>query len=196
MDHATARALLGLADGFEPAELRGAYRAVARRLHPDRPGAPADATDRMAAANLAYAVLTEAVPNSMDLSGTDRGSSGGAAGRPPAGHAGHGGVPLTVTVFDDGSLLVDAPADETFEALVQAADAVGDCTYVDPDAGLLQILVHVGASRYCYLTCSLQGRAAGTEVFTTMERLDRGDAADAACTADVVGRLAATLSGQ
>ena len=81
-------------------------------------------------------------------------------------------------MHDDGSLLVDAPADETYERLLEAIEVVGDPTYVDPDSGLLQIIVTSEGEGSCYLTFSLQGRAIGTEVFSTIERLDGVAAAD------------------
>ncbi len=81
-------------------------------------------------------------------------------------------------MHDDGSLLVDAPADETYERLLEAIEVVGDPTYVDPDSGLLQIIVTSEGEGSCYPTFSLQGRAIGTEVFSTIERLDGVAAAD------------------
>lgn len=166
-----ALALLGLSEQFGPGDLRDAYRRAARRLHPDRPGAPADATEQMVSINLAHALLLEpstaADPSAADLSAADPPPWS----RPVPGRtAGVGGV--AVELFDDGSLLVDAPAEETFERLLEAVDTLGDPTYVDVDAGLLQIIVSHADGPFCYLTFSLQGRAGGTEIFTTIERLD------------------------
>ena len=50
--------------------------------------------------------------------------------------------------------------------------AHGGSEGVDVDAGLLQIIVSHDDAGFSYVTFSLQGRATGTEVFTTVERLD------------------------
>jgi len=161
-----ARHVLGLDGPYGPDELRAAYRAAARHLHPDRPDAPADATERMVAVNLAYDVLATAA-----AAGSSGPAGPAAAPRRPTAHTRFATGPA-VEVYDDGSLLVDAPADETYECLLEAVEAIGDPTYVDPDSGLLQIIVSSEGEGSSYLTFSLQGRAIGTEVFSTIERLD------------------------
>jgi DnaJ domain len=51
--------VLGVTHGATGSEIRAAYRAAARQLHPDAPDAPADATVRMATLNQAYATLSD-----------------------------------------------------------------------------------------------------------------------------------------
>lgn len=51
--------VLGVIPGASPAEIRAAYRHLARRLHPDSPGSPPDAQVRMARVNEAWAVLSD-----------------------------------------------------------------------------------------------------------------------------------------
>jgi hypothetical protein len=206
MRRSEALARLGLADPFGPEQLRTAYRLAARRLHPDRPGAPPDATEQMAAVNTAYAILSGTQVPDLEAPPPPP-PPGGAAhdpGPPAPGRAGRWSrrrdgppwppppAPLDVRLLDDGSILVDAPADETFEQLLEAVEVIGDPTYVDVDAGLLQIIVRHEAGGWCYLTFSLQGRADGTEIFTSLERLDAGGRPDAAA---LLARLADTLSG-
>jgi curved DNA-binding protein CbpA len=188
MRRGEALGLLGLSEPYGPDQLRAAYRLAARRLHPDRPGAPPDATDQMAAVNTAYAVLSGTLSADLEQPPppTPPPPRPGAAPSQPLGP-----VPLTVQLLDDGSLLVDAPADETFERLLEAVEVIGDPTYVDAAGGLLQVMVRHEAGGYCYLTFSLQGRAGGTEVFTTLERLDRRGRPDAGA---LLARLADTLS--
>jgi len=149
-------------------EVRDAYRRLARELHPDRPGAPADATDRMARLNEAYARLS-AAPASTPAEPV-----------PPSRAAApsRDAEPVDVALDADGALYVSAPADETFLRLLDAADAVGDATYVDRDAALLQVIVHHPEGTWSYVTFSLQGRATGTEVFATLDTID-GHAAPA-----------------
>jgi hypothetical protein len=98
---------------------------------------------------------------------------------PPAGavepHAAKGaGDEVVVHLDPDGTLVVEAPAEETFERLRDAAERVGDVTYVDEGSGLLQLMVRTHSGRWCYVTFSLQGRAAGTEVFASIEAIDAG----------------------
>ena len=196
-----ALAVLGLGPDHDAEQLRAAYREAARRTHPDRPGAPRDANARMAAVNHAYAVLNGTEPAEPSLTAPSDGTAPPSRPAPPSGavwSAGgprRPGAPLRVEVYEDGSLLVDAPAEETFEALVESMELIGDLTYVDAEAGLVQVLARHLDGPFCYLTCSLQGRAAGTEVFTTLERLDTADAANPADAAALLPRLADTLGG-
>ena len=57
MPPARARRLLGVDEAASPAEVTRAYRALARRLHPDTGGAAADPA-RFAEVSAAYAVLS------------------------------------------------------------------------------------------------------------------------------------------
>ncbi|MEZ5233584.1 MAG: DnaJ domain-containing protein [Acidimicrobiia bacterium] len=201
MRYDEALRLLGLPRDHDAARLRAAYRDAARRLHPDRPDAPADATERMAAVNHAYAILIGTEPAEPAEPGGP-GDGRATAGPPPAdqaawqqsGTAAPGGA-LPVVLYDDGSLFVEAPAEETFDALLDAMERIGDLTYVDAGAGLLQVLVRHLDGPFCYLTCSLQGRSSGTEVFTTVERLDAADAPHPGDVAAVLRQLADTLGG-
>jgi DnaJ domain len=52
--HADPHAVLGVAPGSGPQEVRAAFRAIAKRDHPDRPGGDAAAFDR---ARRAYETL-------------------------------------------------------------------------------------------------------------------------------------------
>jgi hypothetical protein len=51
--------VLGVAPDASPEHIRFAYRAMARRLHPDAQGAPPDAQARMARCNEAWSVLSD-----------------------------------------------------------------------------------------------------------------------------------------
>jgi curved DNA-binding protein CbpA len=176
-----ALALLGLTSGADAAAVKGAYRAAARNLHPDLPGAPPDANERMTHLNDAYTALLDAVAAGWQSTAVPAGAAastaGGAAASSPRRQSGGDAEPETTVQLDvDGSLLVEAPADETFALLAEAAELLGDVTYVDRASGLLQILVPPetggGNGAGAYLTFSLQGRALGTEVFVTIESID------------------------
>lgn len=176
--------MLGLTSGVDAAAVKRAYRTAARNLHPDLPGAPADANERMTHLNDAYTALLDAVaagwPQAAAVpAGPAAWTAGGAGASSPPAQGGAYGEPETAVHLDvDGSLLVEAPAEETFGLLAEAAEVLGDVTYVDRASGLLQILVPPesgGANRAgAYLTFSLQGRALGTEVFVTIESIEGG----------------------
>jgi hypothetical protein len=63
-----------------------------------------------------------------------------------------------------------------FALLVEAADDIGDVTYVDPDAGLLEVLVTLAFGGPWSVVISLQGRMDRVEAFCTVEALDGSDA--------------------
>ena len=72
------------------------------------------------------------------------------------------------------TVVLPAPADEAFLALLEAAQDVGEATYVDADVGLLETIVGSGPGA-CSLVVSLQGRGNGTtEAFVTLEPLGQG----------------------
>jgi curved DNA-binding protein CbpA len=78
--------VLGVAPSASETEIRNAFRAQARRLHPDMPDAPADASDRMAVVNHAHSVLSDssqrrAYDRSIGLTSTTRFEPAG--GKPP-----------------------------------------------------------------------------------------------------------------
>ena len=165
---------LGLAPGASADAVRRAFRRAALAAHPDRPGAPADATARMAELNRAYAVL--AGPGGTGAAAPPAGDGPTRAPapepRPPPGDAGREEDEFGAWVDADGSLVIDAPADLAFEALLEATEGLGDTTFVDRDGGLLQLMVELAPGRFCSVTFTLQGRVSGTEVFATVDAID------------------------
>jgi len=164
MDRDEAAALLGVASSSEGAVVRAAYRARIRARHPDRAGA--SATDEAARLNEAYALLRGA----------------GSMHRP--------GSP--VQVLDDDTLAIAIPAEEVFLLLLDSAHDVGEVTYVDPEAGLIEAILTFEdpALPVCSVVLSLQGRADRVEAFCTVEALD---ASLPPPVADVVALLAARV---
>jgi hypothetical protein len=88
------------------------------------------------------------------------------------------------------SLLLEAPADEAFVALLDAAHAVAEVTYVDARLGLLEAVLADDGGHGCQLLITLQGRATGTEAFCTLEPLGTTPCPP---TEDVVAGLVAAL---
>lgn len=161
-----ARALLGVTVGASPSEVRAAWRRCVRGSHPDV-SAGADAAGRTARLNEAYALL-RALPAPVPV----------VTPEPP--------------VDGDDTLIVTAPADEAFLALLEAGHRTGDVTYVDRSAGLLELVVDVAGTGTCSVLVTLQGRADGTtHAFVTVESLaDPGWRPSAAVLTGLLGSLA------
>lgn len=155
MDETEARAVLGVDASTPASEVRLAFRRGLRQTHPDvAPGDPeaGRVTSRLVEA---YAVLRRSSRPPPPAPPADSG--------PPA--------PAADRVLVDGdSLTYPGPAEETFRRLVEVADRLGDITYLDPPARLLDTVVVIDGVA-CSLLATLQGRATGTEVFFTLEPL-------------------------
>jgi len=151
-------------------EVRVAYRRRIRDRHPDRAGAAA--TDDASAINEAYAVLrapaAPAPPPAPPASSRPPAPPGWPAEEDEA-FAAHADE---VTLVDDETMAFAFPADEVFHLLVDVADRIGDITYVDPEAGLLETRVQFVGEPACSVVLSLQGRADRVEAFCTIESLD------------------------
>ncbi len=150
MEAREAWAVLGLRPSATRDEVRAAYRRLVRAHHPDVAGDGGAATT--ARINEAWRVLQ---------STRDWVSAGDSSPRSPKLEAG------------GDTIVVDAPADEAFLLLLEAAHRVGDVTHVAPDDGLLEALIAFDDGRHCSLVVSLQGRANGTtDAFCTLQALD------------------------
>lgn len=160
MLEAEARRILGVGAHAPPGEVRAAFRSRLRLAHPDV--VPETAGADRATANLveAYAVLrrlpSRAPGPTPEAAGADM--------RPEEGEM----------VRHGDSLLVPGPPDEVYRRLVEAAQGIGEITYLDPDARLLDTIVTTDEGIACSLLASLQGRTASTEIFFTLEPLGHG----------------------
>jgi hypothetical protein len=164
-----ARAVLGVLATDDWATVRVAYRKLIRELHPDRAGAAA--TDRAAELNEAYAVLARSPQASRRPIGRD-------ATRHPDDRLTHPlrptshGARMTARIEEGHRLLIDAPPDEAFTRLLDAAHVVGHVSYVDRSAALFEVIVQHGGEA-CSLVVSLSGHPVGTEALCTMESIQR-----------------------
>lgn len=177
MTPSDARALLGVSPQATHDEVRAAFRAQIGRHHPDVNPAPGTSARAMALIE-AWEVL------SVEPAVTD----------PPITDPPVTDPPITdpLAAWATGSsVMAAAPADEVMLWLIDAAHRVGDVTFLDMAAGLVEALVEFVDGPVVTLTLSLQGRvAAGTEVFISMEpwsRPPRPDLPDP----DAVARLLA-----
>jgi hypothetical protein len=138
-----ARHLLGVDHDAGPDELRAAFRQALRRTHPDLHGGDGAAAREVVAA---YELL---------------------AGQPAA--LLPEPLPDLVTV-DGDTVAAELPAGDLFEMLLTAGDRVGEITYADPEAGLLEVLLQVPGHGPCSVVLTLQGRGVGiTEAMCTVE---------------------------
>ncbi len=184
-----ARRLLGVAEGADAPTLRAAYRQLLRRTHPDVSDR-GDATARTVELTAAYQLLASlepepeppAVPSDgaqPDRPGPRRGSPDQERVRRPR--------RIEVALLTDQTIGIAAPPDEALLLLIEAAHDLGEVSYLDPAAGLLEVVVEFLEAPTSSILLSLQGRATGiTEVFCTVEPLSGGEAPPAGAVARLV----------
>lgn len=173
LDHqAIDRALqvLGL-DGRPPwDQVRAAYRSLIRTSHPDVARTDA-ATERTAAINEAFALLRRRTDDGRIELPT----------RPPA-------EPPERAAPQPSVVLRSRPGD-VYVNLLEAAHELGDVCYLDPEAGLIQILLTDQGAAGAHLLIDVDRDHQPPRVAFTLESAD--DAVPPI--ADVVGRLALHL---
>jgi hypothetical protein len=218
MQWSEALAVLGLAEAADERSVRSAFRSRLRDTHPDL-NAASDATERTVRLTTAYRVVLERLSTpegdghgAGPAQGQGRGPADGGAA--PTADQGTGAAttdqeprPRPSAADDDlgpgaEAVLVDAetigipaPAVEVVPLLIEAAHRLGDITYLDPGAGLLEVVVEFVGAPTSSVVLSLQGRAATglTEVFCSVEPLSGGEAPSAEAVTQLLHR---TLLGQ
>jgi hypothetical protein len=180
VNRAEAAHILGVAADAGPEAVRTAFRARVREQHPDRSGRPGS----VAVSRLVDARRTLLAPVPV-----------GAPAPPTPTPERRPAVPLDAHVEGD-TLLIHADPATVVARLVEAGHALGEITYLDRSAGLVEVLLQIQeeddlAPAACSLVCSLQGRLDGVEVFCTVERLDGHPAPPVA---PIVAALAAEMA--
>ena len=166
MEVSEARAILGLTADAGSDEARATFRRLLHEAHPDRNDSR-DAADRTRAIVLAYRTLGVA---DTALPVVARDDNGG-AGRSQSDTAPQADL---VTLLDSDTIGLACPSDEAFAVLLEVAHRIGDVTYLDRDAELLEALLRTVDGTTISMVISLQGRATGvTEAFVTLEPIDR-----------------------
>jgi len=173
MDTGEALAVLGISPGATADEARSAYRRLIRRSHPDRSGGDPAATHQTARLTQAYAVIRSAI------------EANGGASVPAAPPKPYASDPVATRIPTDGqdmsvdaqlldgdTIAVQAPADEAFALLFEAAGRVGHIAYFDRQLGILETVVRFEGGPTCSVLITLQGRAMYTEAFCTMESIE------------------------
>lgn len=168
---------------------RRAYRSRLRRTHPDVNDAE-DATERTVRITAAFRVVLAQLAQPEQPSGPPPG-----AAPPPATDPEPPTEPApAVALVDAETVGIAAPAQEVLPLLIEAAHRLGDITYLDPGAGLLEVIVEFVGAPTSSVVLSLQGRATGlTEVFCSVEPLSGGEAPPADAVTQLLLR---TLRGE
>jgi hypothetical protein len=167
-----ALSVLGVDHTSDQTAVRRAFRARLRDTHPDL-NAAADATERTVRLTTAYRVALDHLGADLDGSPPVGPAADTAAATPPEPDP----EPVVVRLLDAETIGIDAPSPEVLPMLIEAAHQLGDITYLDPSAGLLEIVVEFVGAPTSSVVLSLQGRATGTtEVFCTVEPLSGGEA--------------------
>jgi hypothetical protein len=177
---AEAAAVLGVEPGATVAEIRAAYRASIRVHHPDRAGAGSE--DRAARIIAAYRLLVTAPADGQ----VPPPPTPGAPSPPPRAAPPRPAAAPAVHRIDADTLHLDAPADETFRWLLDAAHDVGEITYVDRSMPIMEVLCRFEQEPATSLLLTLQGRGEGTEVFATVESIEARPAPPTAAVVDLL----------
>ena len=88
--------------------------------------------------------------------------------------------------IDADTLMVEAPAEETFRWLLDAAHDIGEVTYVDRSMPIMEVLCRFEGEPATSLLLSLQGRGLGTEVFCTVESIEARPAPPTSAVVDLL----------
>jgi hypothetical protein len=161
MDDARARALLGVAPDATTDDVRAAYRRLVRRHHPDLAGPSAATTRRTVELNEAYAAVVAAGPHPT------------ASPAPEAEPEPEPRVdPFDIANDADGILPVAGATLEVFNSLCEAADTIGDLSYVDRANAILETIISPATGPTCSLMVTLQTTGADTLAYCTLESFD------------------------
>lgn len=181
-----ALALLGLEDASDESTVRAAFRERLRDAHPDL-NADADATERTVDLTAAYRIAIDHLRQPSEPAAPPATGRTVSVTHPSE-------EPPSVHLVDAETLGVSAPAVEVIPLLVDAAHRLGDVTYLDPAAGLMEVVVEFVGAPTSSVVMTLQGRASGvTEVFCSVEPLSGGEAPSAAAVTQLLLR---TLRGE
>jgi len=159
-----ARSVLGLAPDATADELRAAFLVAVRAHHPDTTDRPDGAGERTATVIEAYRLLRD-----LPAGGSP------SAPRPPTPPAPAAPAPPetgTIEVIGHEALWVGVDARAVVPALLEAADDLGEVSYVDRSGGLVQITVRPPEGPTCWFTFSTHPRPGGAVVVATLESIE------------------------
>lgn len=156
MEAMDPHAVLGLDPGASPEDVQRAYRALAKRFHPDRAGDG----ELMISINAAYDLLRErleeqhaegAGPRANGSNGSHAGGAGGAVFSPPPAIAGEWLAPAVRRVLARELLQALEPAEQVDEVVLTATGDSHDVQLVLTDRRLLWLRDDAIMGRVRYL---------------------------------------------
>ena len=161
--------LLGATPESSPKLVRANYHELMRRHHPDvvelNIGSSTTALDP-AILTEAYAVVVAqfSVATSESFSRGDL--------RQDSGPQSHQPFPTVAASRGGDTIWIEAPPDEAYQRLLDAAACLGGIGHVDRTNELLEVIVRFEDGPSCSVLMTLQGRAYGTDVFCEMESIE------------------------
>jgi hypothetical protein len=157
-----ARAVLGIDATASADETRDAYRRLLRAHHPDVAG-PAS-THRAARLIEAYTLVKSAPPAASDPPPTPPAPPPPPPPPPPS--------PPPASADRPDAILLPAATRAVFDQVREAADVLGDVSYVDAQNGILETIVQWEGWPACSLLVTLQQRGDTTLAQCELESLD------------------------
>lgn len=163
--------MLGVAVGDSEKEVKSVFRALMREHHPDLAALRAS----RAATSIDPSLLTEAysvVLASIQTSPEGLVPQSTHPADPHAPSRSPSAPPPLVSAHDGDTIWIEAPPDEAYQRLLDAASTLGGIGHVDRHLGLLEVIVRFEGGPSCSVLMTLQGRAYGTDVFCEMESIE------------------------
>ena len=161
--------LLGATPESSPKLVRANYHELMRRHHPDVANLDLGSNG----STLDPAILTEAyavVVAQFSVATSEPSSRGDL--RQDSGPQSHQPFPPVAASRGGGTIFIEAPADEAYQRLLDAAACLGGIGHVDRSNELLEVIVRFEGGPSCSLLMTLQGRAYGTDVFCELESIE------------------------
>ncbi len=161
--------MLGVAVGDSDKEVKALFRALMREHHPDLSVSRTGEASRSVDPSLlteAYSVVLSSILTSPDRLVPRSGQL--TAPHPPSASPAH---PLVSERVGD-TIWIEAPPDEAYQRLLDAASTLGGIGHVDRNLGLLEVIVRFEGGPSCSVLMTFQGRAHGTDVFCEMESIE------------------------
>ena len=163
--------VLGVASGDDQSTVRARYRELMRRHHPD----VAHRADSGTATEVNASLITEAYSViAAALTAADDGCVPFTAPTSvTAGESAPRDLHPTIHSEHDGEILcIEAPPDEAYQRLLDAAAQLGGIGHVDRTLGLLEVTIRFEGGPSCSVLMTLHGRVHGTDVVVEMESIE------------------------
>ncbi len=161
--------LLGATPESSPELVRSKYHELMRQHHPD----VAALNSGSKSAALDPATLTEAYAVFVaEFSKADAKTSSNVGLRQDSESQTSHSFPAVAANHDGDTIWIEAPPDEAYQCLLDAAACLGGIGHVDRTNELLEVIVRFEDGPSCSVLMTLQGRAYGTDVFCEMESIE------------------------